>query len=1178
MVIFEYELVTAEAGDDEHHEEKLAFGSQTIAAEPDTRSLLIPKLTTLAQPPHLGNASETIDLTNLNNVDFADAVSGVDASDIEVTELDSGWAVKFLGDAQVPTLNLHFNLPGVATEVERALDFVAKENARQTIALPLGFDEISVSYGDQSSLIDLRPFQLTGNEDHHDFPIQHTENDLSSLFSGIPVLENARVNAQVEEDTSDYLTLTIAMPSGQETYQSVRFTPIETGLVNATVITSTPVENRFTVAAPDSSDAFTFAFASGLSGGDQLTFSTKPSALKLQQSLLTYARDRGLSIDSVLVSEESGQWTIGIMADDPVELYVSHSGGAEALASAVEQEITDRHLQRITLPSDTAIEVSVNGETTFIYTQASEPEIKSALESLTSIYQASIIDEDSFWSISLYDPTTDGISNYPVLQFRAADAQIDNVALATAYKTIERRDATGVFSTEFSVETPDQHAVYDYETVTDSGEIFTSAVQVIEREVPRALLKDVWAIDDAGNAYKTGEQDWFLDPKQVVDLSVDDIRIHGSAANDHFLIGNQILNRDDVDAKEIQYDVMQITHTREYADASGASSFTSARQAAASDQVVIQLRSLSVQSTDDERVVSGVDDIVNVDAGAGDDTLIAGLVPNAPTIVAGDDVMQSQIAAQLGLVGGIGNDWIVGSRGVDRIEMGSGSDRVTGNEGSDEFVGDPVSVGDLLLEARSGSFTLSDQELSITYLKKTSDASGDEVVVRDKQVTEREDVSLFESFVLYGGAGIDNFATKNFTKDVMLDGTEGGDNYKTQLSGQLGGASNVRVLDSGSLSTDTDRLEIQGGDEDDTLHLDVIASSSDYQLNYVSITSPLQLQYNGVTTAEINVNFPDTETKLLDQRRAIESALEALDGVIDVIVSGEGTNLKPWKVVLVDGDKAGGEFYPLQHVGTNTQVISLQSAIVERLDSGVADALLAGAPNVDAMFENPLNEQQIFFRRGQWPDNLKDLPSTSFTLEYNGQPYEFSLDHSALPQGPNNQSAQITAFRDQLQATVRRFDSSATIQGTGTDQDPWAINLINAATDRHDNFHLITLSHVPQIDVGGQLLNLYTDPVDRADAAAQTRASADLSLVGDFQRVYYNFTVETVKTYGRGGDDTFIVDDTAAAVDVYGDGGAGDFLNPGNDNFLIGRVLKTTTVIDNGVEIEIVDELSLIHI
>ena len=78
--------------------------------------------------------------------------------------------------------------------------------------------------------------------------------------------------------------------------------------------------------------------------------------------------------------------------------------------------------------------------------------------------------------------------------------------------------------------------------------------------------------------------------------------------------------------------------------------------------------------------------------------------------------------------------------------------------------------------------------------------------------------------------------------------------------------------------------------------------------------------------------------------------------------------------------------------------------------------------------------------------------------------------------------------------------------------------------------------------------------------------------MGDFQRVYYNFTVETVKTYGRGGDDTFIVDDTAAAVDVYGDGGAGDFLNPGNDNFLIGRVLKTTTFIDNGVEIEIVDE------
>ena len=140
------------------------------------------------------------------------------------------------------------------------------------------------------------------------------------------------------------------------------------------------------------------------------------------------------------------------------------------------------------------------------------------------------------------------------------------------------------------------------------------------------------------------------------------------------------------------------------------------------------------------------------------------------------------------IAGGAGNDWIVGSKFDDRIEMGSGSDRVTGNEGVDEFIGDASSTGDTLFEARSGSFSLSDNQLTITYNRTEATESGTSVV----QVTETETtVDVFESFILYGGASNDRFAVSDFTKNATLDGTFGSDEYTITLSGDISNASNV---------------------------------------------------------------------------------------------------------------------------------------------------------------------------------------------------------------------------------------------------------------------------------------------------------------------------------------------------------------------------------------------------
>ena len=502
--------------------------------------------------------------------------------------------------------------------------------------------------------------------------------------------------------------------------------------------------------------------------------------------------------------------------------------------------------------------------------------------------------------------------------------------------------------------------------------------------------------------------------------------------------------------------------------------------------------------------------------------------------------------------------------------MGSGDDRVTGNEGVDTFIGDPLSKNDLLLESRSGTFSLTNNELSISYKQKVADASGDTVEVSEEPLKEVEDVSLFESFILYGGADIDNFAISDFTKNAILDGTEGGDNYTITLSGVLSKASDVRILDSGSLSTDTDTLELQGSEKDDTIHLDVIDSLTDYEVDFTSLTSPLQFTYHGETTQLIDVNLDDTDANyLLNQRNAIESALQALDGIRDVIVTGEGVsgagvNDKPWKIVLVDADQDSTGFYELSDANTNTQVTLLKTAIVERLANEVAEGLLAGAPNVDAMFDNPVNQQQLFFYRNDWPANLSSLAGTEFTLNYDGAVSNFEFNTSSLPA---SQTAQIDNFRQQLESALQVFDDAASITGTGSEQDPWRINLVDAKTDRHGNFYAVELTNVTKVDINGLSVNQFTDPTDIADAAAQTRASEDFGEIRDYQRVSYNFTVERVETHGRAGNDTFIVDDTAAAVNLYGD--------QGNDNFLVGRVLKTTTVMSDGKEVEIIDSTDL---
>ena len=57
-----------------------------------------------------------------------------------------------------------------------------------------------------------------------------------------------------------------------------------------------------------------------------------------------------------------------------------------------------------------------------------------------------------------------------------------------------------------------------------------------------------------------------------------------------------------------------------------------------------------------------------------------------------------------------------------------------------------------------------------------------------------------------------------------MDGSGGSDAYLLALSGSFHGQSSVYVADSGTGSTDSDSVDIWGGDVADTLHLDADTS------------------------------------------------------------------------------------------------------------------------------------------------------------------------------------------------------------------------------------------------------------------------------------------------------------------------------------------------------------------
>ncbi|HSG61660.1 MAG TPA: hypothetical protein VLA24_09525, partial [Pseudomonadales bacterium] len=541
-------------------------------------------------------------------------------------------------------------------------------------------------------------------------------------------------------------------------------------------------------------------------------------------------------------------------------------------------------------------------------------------------------------------------------------------------------------------------------------------------------------------------------------------------------------------------------------------------------------------------------DQLTVDALAGDDQLYAGLIPNS-TVLTGNDVLGAITVSNLVLAGGAGNDRLVGTRFADVLISGEGSDTVTGNAGEDTFIEidiDGIADTDTLIEQRDLNFSLSDNSLVISGSEPAPTNENPNAVI---SVNENESaVGIFELFELFGGAHANRFTINDFTKSARFDGTEGGDTYELTLSGPIMNMSETFVVDSGTSGTDT--VKIWGSTIADTLHLD--ADTSMQQVDFTSTTASdtFKLEYHGQKTVNLTKSSTEAQVKAaLENLSTIAAGSIQVTRDTDAKINPVTTNTS-WHIKFLPGYGTDvnpeGAFF---HITSSDDLVAFahpERAMVTRIDPDAVSGLGGSGLDLDAMFEQPANQTQMF--------SMQDGATGTFKLSYNGSAFTAA---NLSKTGDTNTAiaADRLAIKTALESTVSGL--KVDVNGSGTKRDPWRVKILDGAKDANGNYFAFEVNN-----------DNATKPLDQADAAATVKPSASLAQLADYQRVYYDFSAENVEIHGGRGDDVFIADDSMAAMFVYGDQGA--------DTFMIGRVLETKAVRldtnENGV-IDINDEL-----
>ena len=241
--------------------------------------------------------------------------------------------------------------------------------------------------------------------------------------------------------------------------------------------------------------------------------------------------------------------------------------------------------------------------------------------------------------------------------------------------------------------------------------------------------------------------------------------------------------------------------------------------------------------------------------------------------------------------------------------------------------------------------------------------------------------------------------------------------------------------------------------------------------------------------------------------------MTAINAVKGVEVENKGEQDDPFLIDIKTATASEEENKHYRIYSSNDAIARAEvaRATVTRVSADLVDALLGGKPDLEAMFERPANETQLFDIVGRKIDNgqVVNTVTGDFTLSYNGDTTDTLSETSTI--------GQIETALESLTGL-----SNVTVKGAGTLRDPFIIKIVTGVADPRGDFYSITSSNV----------QIASQPMDIADAAATVRPSVSLSEPMDYQRVFYDKTLENVTI--RGGKGTIVLsrDDSMAAMKV----------------------------------------------
>ncbi|MFP6668307.1 MAG: hypothetical protein VB876_13390, partial [Pirellulales bacterium] len=120
-----------------------------------------------------------------------------------------------------------------------------------------------------------------------------------------------------------------------------------------------------------------------------------------------------------------------------------------------------------------------------------------------------------------------------------------------------------ISSLDYAIDrTQSNYAVFPAASANNASDFYISPFMAVDQLGPRVVEKPVWAdLDGDGTVEQTDRTDFFEDPTWVTDKNVDQVTINGSAQDDYFTIGHEVLNVD-TEAEETKTDTIKVTHQR----------------------------------------------------------------------------------------------------------------------------------------------------------------------------------------------------------------------------------------------------------------------------------------------------------------------------------------------------------------------------------------------------------------------------------------------------------------------------------------------------------------------------------------------------------------------------------------------------------------------------------------